>query len=88
MSTDDINTMLWRIMLENPEYEELDCIFALNGILADHHFDKLTPEERDKLLGRLAIGIQIYNLHLNEDMKQLTDWKALPKIKISGGPNE
>ncbi len=35
MSKEDIDALAWRMMLENEEYEELNRIFAINGILSE-----------------------------------------------------
>lgn len=77
---EQLDEELLRIMLENPEYDNMDKILALNGILFEQNFLDMTPEEQDDTIKRLAIGIQAFNAHLDEDMKRLRDWRSLPKI--------
>jgi len=84
MSKNEIDELVWRIMLENEEYEELNRIFALNGILYEGHFDKLSPKEQDDLLKRLAIGIQAFNNQIKQDIEDRHNWRKLPPIKVSG----
>jgi len=88
MSQNEIDKEILRIMLENPEYAELDCIFAVNGMLMDNAFGDLADGEQDDIIRRLAIGVQIFNAHLDEDMKQLRDWRSLPKVEIKDDDEE
>lgn len=84
MSKEDIDDLAWRIMIANDEYEELNKICALNGILYENYFDNLSEEEQEKLLERLAIGIQAFNISIKQAIDDKYDTRRLPSIKVSG----
>ena len=84
MSKNEIDELAWRIMLQNEEYEELNRIFAINGVLYEGSFNKLSPEEQDDLLKRLAIGIQAFNAQVKQDIEDHRSWRKLPKVEVSG----
>ncbi len=84
MSTKDIDDLAWRIMLENAEYDELDRIFAINGILYTNHYNKLSKEEQDDIIKRLGIGIQAFNAEVKQRIEDHHSWRKLPDIKVSG----
>jgi len=84
MSTKDIDELAWRIMLENAEYDELDRIFAVNGIITSGYFDTLSKAEQDDVIKRLGIGIQAFNAQVKQNLRDYRNWHKLPDIKISG----
>lgn len=88
MSKTELDEMAWRIMLENEEYEELNRIFALNGVLYENYFDELSEEEQDNLMQRLAIGIQAFNASIKQIIEDKHNWRRLPSVKISGTNHE
>jgi len=83
MSKEDIDELAWRIMLHNEEYADFDKIFAVNGIL-EEDIEKLTEEEQDDIIQRLAIGIQTFNAMIKDEADRLRDWRRLPKVEVSG----
>lgn len=89
MSTDprEIDELAWAIMLKNEEYGELDRIFAVNGVINDEYFNKLTPQQQEDVIKRLAIGIQTFNAAL-KDMIERQGWQSLPRVEVSGNDRE
>jgi len=83
MDTEEINDLAWRIMLHNEEYDDMDRVFAINGLLRGN-FDELSEEEQDDILKRLAIGIQSSNISMREAADKINNWRRLPKVEISG----
>jgi hypothetical protein len=84
MNKNEMDNLAWRIMLENEEYEELNRIFALNGVLYENYFEHLTSDEQDDVLTRLAIGIQVFNAQVKADIEDARDWRKLPHMEVSG----
>lgn len=89
MSTDprEIDELAWAIMLKSEEYGELDRIFAVNGVINDEYFNKLTPQQQEDVIKRLAIGIQTFNAAL-KDMIERQSWRSLPRVEVSGNDRE
>jgi hypothetical protein len=84
MNIKEIDDLAWSIMLHNEEYEELNRVFAINGILASGYFDKLTIQEQNEITQCLAIGIQAFNAQIKQTIEDHDSWRKLPPIKISG----
>ena len=83
MSDEEIDDIIWKIMMHNPEYEESSRISAMNGLLNEGYFDSLTNEEQINLFTRLKIGIQVFNAEMKAKAEG-NDWRRLPKIEVSG----
>ena len=80
----EFDELAWRIMLQNAEYDELDRIFAINGVLYEGHFNDLSEDEQDDIIKRLAIGIQTFNAQAEHEARKRRDWRRLPDVKVSG----
>ena len=71
-------------MLENDEHDEIDRVFATNGILYEMYMKDLTQIEHDDLAKILAIGIQAFNMQTQYEFDIEHDLRRLPRISISG----
>jgi len=80
----EIDKLALSIMLQNVEYDEMDKLYALNGVLSENYFDKLSIKQQDDVLMCFAIGIQVFNSEMQQAIDNQYNWRRLPSIKVSG----
>jgi len=85
---DVIDELIMKIMLANSEYDEMDRVFALNGIIYEGYFNELSADEQEDLMQRLAIGIQTFNADIKDRITKSQDWRRLPDLLTSGVEDE